>query len=189
MEGNRTIDRTMAEPFDDEEPFDLVMLTDRLRILERLERVRGVSYLVGLMDGGPIAAYADSYARTVREKAVLPSTIGLSDRMMQEPYDGQAEKEVLDAARADPRMVAVGGGLDTVPDPMGIVTTAFRTIEGFLSINGWVCGVATGWSNVHRFLHGLQAGRLHIFAGRIGANRRLHGLEVGISVGPKESPS
>jgi replicative DNA helicase len=54
-----------------------------------------VPYLIGLAEGVPTAAYAESYANIVREKAVLRDLIGASGRILQSAYEQAAPLEQL----------------------------------------------------------------------------------------------
>ena len=69
-ESHRKIWRACERLFRRNEPMDLVTLTEELRQTGELEAVGSVPYLIGLADSVPTAAYAESYARIVAEKAV-----------------------------------------------------------------------------------------------------------------------
>ena len=74
-EANRKIFRAIERLFKRGDPMDLVTLTEELRQSGELESVGSVPYLIGLADSVPTAAYADSYARIVLEKATLRDLI------------------------------------------------------------------------------------------------------------------
>ena len=86
-EGHRKIFRAMEKLAQRDEPIDLVTLTEELRQTGELENVGSVPYLIGLADSVPTAAYAENYARIVREKATLRDLISASGQIMQNAYD------------------------------------------------------------------------------------------------------
>src|SRR5690606_32292056 len=98
-EAHRKIFRGMERLHRRGEPIDLVTLTEELRQTGDLESVGSVAYLIGLADSVPTAAYAESYARIVTEKATLRDLIGAGGRIMQAAFDQAAPlEEVLDEA-------------------------------------------------------------------------------------------
>jgi replicative DNA helicase len=89
------------------EPVDLVTLSEDLTARGQLDEVGTAVYLVGLSEETPSSAYAEHYARIVREKWVLREVIRQSSQVIREAYDGQIPLEdVLN------RAAGVGGNLD-----------------------------------------------------------------------------
>ena len=98
-ESHRKIWRACEALFAKAEPMDLVTLTDELRRSGNLEKVGSVPYLIGLADSVPTAAYAESYARIVREKRTLRDLISASGSIMQTAYDQALPlEEILEKA-------------------------------------------------------------------------------------------
>src|SRR5690606_33291650 len=86
-EAHRKIFRSMEKLYRRGEPMDLVTLTEELRTGGELESIGSINYLIGVADSVPTAAFADSYARIVLEKATLRELIAASGRVMQRAYD------------------------------------------------------------------------------------------------------
>jgi replicative DNA helicase len=61
----------MIELSENQEPIDLVTLTNRLRDKGELDNVGGATYLAQLIDAVPLAINAGHYAKIVHDKAVL----------------------------------------------------------------------------------------------------------------------
>src|SRR5690606_7121981 len=98
-EAHRKIFRAMEKLNRRGDPMDLVTLTEELRTSGELESIGSINYLIGVTDSVPTAAFADSYARIVQEKATLRELIGASGRVMQSAYDQAAPvSDVLDMA-------------------------------------------------------------------------------------------
>lgn len=81
------------------DPVDLVTLSEELRQNGELENVGGLSYLVGLSEQTPTAAYADYYGRIVAEKWTLRKLIAAAGEAMKMAYDEEGSLEdILDTA-------------------------------------------------------------------------------------------
>lgn len=70
-EGHRKIWTCMEQLRMRGEPVDLVTLSNELATRGELDVAGGLSYLVGLSENTPTAAYAEYYARIVAEKWTL----------------------------------------------------------------------------------------------------------------------
>src|SRR5690625_1570636 len=100
-EGHRKIFRAMERLYRKNDPVDLVTLTEELRQSGELEDIGSLPYLIGLAESVPTAAYAESYARIVAEKAVLRDLIGRSGQIMQTAYDqAMPVEQILDKAES-----------------------------------------------------------------------------------------
>ena len=94
-EGHRKIFTAMRTLQERGEPVDLVTLSEDLRVKGQLDEVGGLTYLIGLSDQVPTAAYAEHYARIVQEKHTLRALISASGKAMQLAYEGQLPLEDL----------------------------------------------------------------------------------------------
>ena len=111
-EAHRKIWRAMESLRSRREPVDLVTLAEELKKNGELDVVGGITYLVGLSESTPTAAYAAPYARIVAEKAVLRRLIAAAGEAMRLAYDeagsveeviDQAGRLILDVATHGPR--------------------------------------------------------------------------------------
>jgi len=98
-EGHRTLFGVMLELRAQREPVDYVTLQERLMRSGQLDEVGGLAYIVGLSDQTPTAAYAEHYAKLVREKWMLREVIRQSSAAIRSAYDGElALEDVLTQA-------------------------------------------------------------------------------------------
>nr|WP_256488363.1 replicative DNA helicase [Deinococcus sp. HSC-46F16] len=94
-EAHRKAFAAMQALRDSGEPVDLTTLTTELARVGHLDDVGGVTYLIGLGDQTPTAAYAEHYARIVQEKWTLRQIIAESGQLMRAAYEQQIPLEDL----------------------------------------------------------------------------------------------
>ncbi len=186
-ESHRTIFKAMDRLFRRGDPIDLVTLTEELRQAGDLESVGNVPYLIGLADGVPTAAYAESYAKIVREKAVLRDLIGASGQIMQTAYDQALPLEdVLDASEkaifelASKRRTSEFGSMNT------LVTDTFAYINELFANPDPVSGLRTGFKELDQMTAGLQASSLNVLAARPSMGKTALALSMALHAALRE---
>ena len=181
-EAHRKIFRAIERLFRRGDPMDLVTLTEELRQSGELESVGSVPYLIGLADSVPTAAYADSYARIVLEKATLRDLISASGRIMQLAYDqagpldevlDQAEQNIFDLATKKRRVQFEG--MTT------LVTETFAHINELFANPDPVSGLRTGFKELDGMTAGLQPSSLNVLAARPSMGKTALALSMGLN--------
>ncbi|ADY26942.1 replicative DNA helicase [Deinococcus proteolyticus MRP] len=167
-EGHRKIFRVMQKLQERGEPVDLVTLSEDLRAVGQLDEVGGLTYLIGLSDQVPTAAYAEHYARIVNEKHTLRQLIGAAGKVMQLAYDGaQPLEDLLDGAEKAIFAVAEqkqkGGDFEVMSD---VVHNTFEYITQLHQNRGMPDGVGSGFSDLDETISGFQKGSLNVLAAR-----------------------
>jgi replicative DNA helicase len=166
-ESHRRIFRAMLEISERGEPIDLITLTNTLKGRGDLEEVGGSAYLSLLVDSIPTAAHSATYAKIIREKAILRRLIQGATEIVARGYEANddveqfldhSEKIVFDIAQRRIRQSFV---------PMkDIVKQSFKNIEMLSERREIVTGVPTGFTELDRMTAGLQPSDLIIVAGR-----------------------
>jgi replicative DNA helicase len=186
-EGHRKIYRAMERLYRRSEPMDLVTLTEELRQIGELEAVGSVPYLIGLADGVPTAAYAESYARIVREKAVLRDLIGASGQIMQRAYEQAAPLEqVLDEAEAAIFELATKKRRSNFLDMPTLVTDTFQYINELFSNPDPVSGLRMGFKELDQLTAGLQRSSLNVLAARPSMGKTAFALTIALNAALRE---
>jgi replicative DNA helicase len=166
-ESHRKIFRAMIELSDRSEPVDLVTLSEWMRSKGELEAVGGAAYLASLNEFVPTAVNIASYARIVREKAIVRNLIGAATEIATRGYQDQgnvdefldqAEKIIFDISekKIKSSFVAVG---DMIKDSIKMVEKLYERKE-------LVTGVPTGFKELDKLTAGLQPSDLIVIAGR-----------------------
>ncbi|GGR25855.1 replicative DNA helicase [Deinococcus ruber] len=166
------------------EPVDLVTLSDDLRTRNQLDEVGGLSYLIGLSEQVPTAAYAEHYARIVQEKYTLRTLIQASGRVMQLAYEAQlpledlldrSEKLIFEVAEQKKSSEATQAMSDVVHD-------TFEYITLLHSNRGIPDGVASGFRDLDEQISGLQKGSLNVLAARPSMGKTAFALSIAQNV-------
>ncbi|GAA5513215.1 hypothetical protein Dcar01_01941 [Deinococcus carri] len=167
-EGHRKIFAAMRTLQERGEPVDLVTLSEDLRVKGQLDEVGGLTYLIGLSDQVPTAAYAEHYARIVQEKHTLRQLIGASGKAMQLAYEAQlpledlldrAEKMIFEVAEQKKKGEAFQAMGEVVHDTFEYITLLHQN-------KGIPDGVSSGFRDLDEQISGLQKGSLNVLAAR-----------------------
>jgi len=186
-EGHRKLFRGMERLFRRGEPIDLVTLTEELRQSGELDEVGNVPYLIGLADGVPTAAYAESYARIVVEKAVLRDLIGATGQIMQAAYDQALPlEEVLDASEKAIFELASAKRSHAFGSMSELVTETFAHINELFANPDPVSGLRTGFKELDRLTAGLQPSSLNVLAARPSMGKTSMALSIALHAALRE---
>lgn len=186
-EAHRKIYRAVERLFGRGEPMDLVTLTEELRQMGELESVGSVPYLIGLADGVPTAAYADSYAKIVVEKATLRELISASGQIMQTAFDqslpmeqilDKAERSIFDLSSAKRAHAFAGMG--------PLVTETFAHIHELFENPDPVSGLRMGFKELDVMTAGLQHSSLNVLAARPSMGKTSFALTIAMNAALRE---
>jgi len=157
----------MLELYEENEPVDVLTVTDRLRRLGKLEQVGGAASVDELTGVVPAAGHARRYAQIVRENALLRRLLESTYRIQESVVDHrgaprelleQAEKTVLEVARDDRQK-----------DFRRIEEVLDEEIDKLhrLSLHGTsLTGTPSGFKDLDAITGGFQRGNLIIVAAR-----------------------
>ncbi len=186
-ESHRVIFRAMERLFRQGDPIDLVTLTEALRQASQLEAIGNVPYLIGLVDAVPTAAYAESYARIVHEKAVLRDLIGASGQIMQTAYDQALPlEEVLDASEKAIFELASNRRTRDFEGMNALVTDTFAYINELFANPDPVSGLRTGFKELDQMTAGLQPSSLNVLAARPSMGKTALALSIALHAALRE---
>lgn len=186
-ESHRKIWRACERLFRRNEPMDLVTLTEELRQTGELETVGSVPYLIGLADSVPTAAYAESYARIVAEKAVLRDLISASGSIMQTAYDQTLPLEqILDKAESGIFELSSNKRNHAFEGMPSLVADSFAQINELFTNPDPITGLRTGFKELDNMTAGLQPSSLNVLAARPSMGKTALALTIGQAVALRE---
>lgn len=152
------------------EAADVVTVSESLTNLGKLENVGGLAYLGTLAKNTPNTGNVKSYAKIVRERAILRRLIESANDIIQAAYqpEGRQPEEVLDFAEQMIFEIAKNNnqakaGFRKIDALLG---EAVDKIEELFKTKQTVTGVPTGFMDLDKKTSGLQGGDLVIVAGR-----------------------
>ena len=189
-EAHRKIFRAIEKLNRRGEPMDLVTLTEELRTAGELESIGSINYLIGIADSVPTAAFADSYARIVLEKATLRELIAASGRVMQSAYDQSTPiEDVLDSAEQAIFDLATKKRRSSFEGMRSLVTETFADINERFANPNPVSGLRTGFRELDQMTAGLQPSTLNVLAARPAMGKTAFSMTVALNAALREGAS
>ena len=152
------------------EAADVVTVSESLTHHGELDKVGGIAYLGALAKNTPNTGNIKSYAKIVRERAILRRLIESANDIIKAAYnpEGREPEEVLDFAEQMIFEIAKNNneaksGFRKIDN---LLSEAVDKIEELFKTKQLVTGVATGFTDLDKKTTGLQGGDLVIVAGR-----------------------
>lgn len=152
------------------EAADVVTVSESLTNLGELDKVGGLVYLGALASNTPNTGNVKSYAKIVRERAILRRLIESANDIIKAAYqpEGREPEEVLDFAEQMIFEIAKNNnqakaGFRKIDN---LLAEAVDKIEELFKTKQTVTGVPTGFVDLDKKTSGLQGGDLVIVAGR-----------------------
>ncbi|MCD6139136.1 MAG: replicative DNA helicase [Deltaproteobacteria bacterium] len=178
-ESHRKIFQAMIELFEQNEPADLVTLSNFLREKGQLESVGGASYLAELVDTVPMAANVSHYARIVQEKATLRRLIEKAASITSRCFADKGDvDDVLDFAQRSIFAISENKIKPSFYALSDILTETYASIQKAYDNKVLVTGVPTGYRGLDEKTSGLQPGELIVIAGRPSMGKTALALNI-----------
>ena len=188
---HRSIFSAIRELHEQDMPVDVVTASEWLQKKGHLEEVGGLAYLGMLAKNTPNTANLVSYAKIVRDRALLRTLIDTANQIVGKAYhpDGRNPDEILDEAESlifDLTQSNRRQDLGFVPI-QGLLTEALDRIEELYESNSALTGVSTGFKDMDTMTSGLQRSDLIIVAGRpsMGKTSLAMNMAENVAVGSK----
>ncbi|MFH1349801.1 MAG: replicative DNA helicase [Pseudomonadota bacterium] len=170
----------MIHLYNDNEPIDIITLSQYLKKRSALEKVGGIEYLGSLVDAVSTSAGIVYHAEIVKDLSVRRRLISqcsiISDACFQNWHEtdellDMAEQSIFDIAEDKIRE-----GFSTMED---VIKSSFRKLESVAEHDGFVTGVPTGYIDLNRYTAGFQPSDLVIIAGRPSMGKTALALNIG----------
>ena len=149
---------------------DVITVSEELSNVQSLDRAGGLAYLSLLAKNTPNSGNVKSYAKIVRERAILRRLIDSANDIIGKAYnpDGQEPYEVLDYAEQSIFEISKqdNQGKQGFQDIGTLLGESLDKIEELYKSKDPVTGVPTGFADLDKLTCGLQPGDLVVVAGR-----------------------
>ncbi len=167
LEKHQLIYKAMLDLFDQNEPQDLLTITNLLKNNNDLEKIGGSTYLAQLTSIVPVTANIASYAKIIRDKAILRHLIEVNTDIATRCYEEQGDIELL-VDQAEQAIFDIAGSKDGQGfTPIErVVPGAFEQINTLFKRKELITGVPTGYTDLDKMTAGLQPSDLIILAAR-----------------------
>ncbi len=170
MPTHAEIFRVLQDLYDRNEPVDLVIATNALKAVDKLEAVGGVDTLVALMEAVPSSAHAESYAQLVRSASEKRRLVQAAQEILRDAYATTTTDvdDLLDGAEQRIFAIAQGRGVESGATMHDLVKNAMLRVDSLQesdarNVTG---GLKTHFTDLDKFVNGLAPGALYIIAGR-----------------------
>ncbi len=178
-EAHRKIFSAILELSDNNEPVDLITLSNKLSDNKNISQAGGTAYIASLVDNVPSSANLAHWSKIVREKAIFRGLIGTATDILNKSYDSNCDvDQLLDEAEHaifDITQKKIKPSFYTLRD---IIKDSFKTVESLFLKKELVTGVATGFTNLDDLTSGLQRSDLIIIAGRPSMGKTAFALNI-----------
>jgi replicative DNA helicase len=162
--------RAIAALAENEQPYDVVTVSEWIGARGDLDSIGGLAYLSILANDTPTAVNIKAYANIVREYSILRSLIQVGNEISASAYnaDGRPSKELVDEAERKVFLIAEQGagnrqGFEAINELLG---RAVKRVEEMYRSDTALTGIATGFTSFDDKTSGLQKSDLIIVAGR-----------------------
>jgi replicative DNA helicase len=179
---HRRIFTAISALADESRPFDVVTISEWLENRDELEKVGGLAYLGELAKNTPSAANISSYARIVRERAVLRGLISVGSAITESAFntEGRSAADLMDHAEQRVFEIAergarAGGGFAPVRE---VLVNVMDRIDTLYHSEASLTGVSTGFNDLDDKTSGLQPSDLIIVAGRPSMGKTAFAMNV-----------
>lgn len=172
LDSHKKIFRAVLSLYDNNEPVDLLTLSEALRKKGELDDAGGAAYLAELIDITATPSHIEHYARIVLEKATLRKLIQTASRIIEAGYDAAGDvDELLDKAEQlvfNIKEARVKAGFMSLKV---LLKERFEVIEQIAANKRHVTGVPSGWRDLDRLTSGFQPSEFIVIAGRPGTGK------------------
>ncbi|MCE9625614.1 MAG: replicative DNA helicase [Deltaproteobacteria bacterium] len=176
---HQKIYRAVLRLFENNEPTDVITLSNELTRQGELEAAGGTAYLAQLAASVATSASVVFYGKIIREKSVTRSLINAATQIVAQGYEGLrdvgglmdfAEKSIFEISER-----SIQQAFSHVRD---VVKTSIKTIESLYENRSSVTGVPTGYKELNKITAGLQRSDLIIIAGRPSMGKTAFALNI-----------
>jgi len=184
---HRQIFEAILDLYKKNEPVDVLSLTNRLEEKNLLKEIGGVSFLTSLVNKTPTSAHVVHYAKIVHEKKILRDLISASYQIAELGFNEEEDvNNVLDTAEQIIFNISQKSiNYEFLPLKEELVK-AFERIDQLHKGGGKLRGLTTGFSQLDKYLAGLQKSDLIVLGARPSLGKTSLALDIARHVALRE---
>lgn len=183
---HQTVFEAMRELYNNQEPIDIITLTNRLEEKGQLNQIGGRSYLAKLANAVATSANVSNYAAIIQKKATLRRLQQAAAEIMGISFDEERDvDEVLDETEKKVFGVSRKYLKNAFVPIDNLLNEAFGRIDDLHKRSGALRGLVTGFSDLDNLLAGLQKSDLIILAARPSVGKTSFALDIARQVAIK----
>ena len=185
-QAHKHIYSAILELFNNNEPADVVTVSESLRDSDKLEMIGGRAYINDLALSVITTANVEYYARLVSEKAVLRELIRAGTEIVSLAYEDSTTNQVMDTAEKLIFSIAQKKISDDLIHIKELVLGSYNTIEMRYNNRDELIGVPSGFYDLDNMTAGFQASDLIIVAARPSMGKTAFCLNIAQEVAVKK---
>ena len=171
VEAHQHIFEAVFQLFQEAQPIDLLTVSNKLKMNEKLDIAGGDYYLIELTRKVGSSAHIEFHARIILQKFVQRSLIKISTEIIEDSYaDNKDVFDLLDEAEAKLYEVNQGNLKKSVETAQDLVIQAKQKIEEISNKDG-LSGIPSGYDKLDKLTSGWQPSDLVIIAARPGMGK------------------
>lgn len=182
-QAHKHIYSAMVYLFNNNEPIDVVTVSETLKTSDKLELVGGRAYINDLALGVITTANIEYYAKTVSEKSILRELIKAGSEIVSLAYEDSSTDQVMDSAEKMIFSIAQRKTRDDLIPLKDIVTVSYNTIESRYNKRDELIGTPSGFYDLDQYTAGFQQSDLIIVAARPSMGKTAFCLNIAQEVG------
>ncbi len=159
--------QAMVDLHNEGRPIDLVTLQNKLKSMDLPPEYCETEFISNLVMSVPMSSNVESYAKIVRDKAILRRLIKTTEDIANTCYlDKENVDTILDKAEKDVFSIVTKRGSGSFESIRDVVLRSLESIEVAAKNKGGVTGVATGFLDLDYKTAGFQRSDLILIAAR-----------------------
>ncbi|MCL2334682.1 MAG: replicative DNA helicase [Endomicrobia bacterium] len=170
---------TARDLYLENQPVDIITISDKLKKNGMFSEAGGASYLTSLIDSVQTAANVENYANIVRDKSILRQLVNAGSEIVTDAFNERFEPgEILDKSQAALFKISQfknDGGFSKVSE---LVRPTLKILEKLHSDKKDVPGLRTGFDKLDEMTAGLQPSELIILAARPSMGKTSFALNI-----------
>lgn len=161
-------------------PADVITVAEALEVSGELERAGGLPYIVALSANTPSAANVRSYARTVKDRAMLRKLAAAGERIVSLAYSGgEVSASVAESQQAVMELDTAEAAQESVSLRDALRKMVERVDAAF---HGNAPAVPTGFADLDEKIVGLEPGDVIVVAGRPSMGKTALAMQIAENV-------
>ncbi len=179
-EAHSAIYEAMVELYNQDEPIDIITVSQYLASKNKLDSIGGSEYLTSLVESVSTSAGITHHAQIIKDFSIRRRLINqcaiISEACFQNSRKTEellefAEQSIFEIANEKTQK----GSLESINE---VVSRSFKKLESTAAIDGIVTGISTGFSEFDKLTAGLQPGELIVIAGRPSMGKTAFALNI-----------
>jgi len=170
----------MVGLYNDNQPIDLITLSQFLKEKNRLEKAGGTDFMASLVDAVSTSAGILYHAGIVRDLSIRRKLIAQCSSISESCFqEWQETDELLDMAEQSIFDIAedkIGESFSTIEE---VIKSSFKKLESVAEQEGYITGIPSGFRDLDNYTAGLQPSDLIIIAGRPSMGKTALAMNIG----------